>query len=236
MINITGNIAGVNLVWQETTADPSGDTVVNIAILGAGNVGRALAASSVRAGHSVAISSSDVAGAQEAASLTGARAAASNREAVADADIVVIAVWYGVVDGVLDELGDALEGRIVVDVTNPVKSDLSGLLFEGTSAAEQIQARIPTVPVVKAFNTVFAARQADPFVDGVAIDALIASDNDAAKARVSALAASIGFRPIDVGGLELARGLEAFALINMLIQVRSGGSWQGGWKLLEPAA
>lgn len=209
---------------------------MNIAIVGAGNVGQALASSAVRAGHSVRISSSDAAGALEAAAATGARPAGSNREAVAGADIVVIAVWYGVVDSVLTELGDALQGKVVVDVTNPVKPDLSGLLFENTSAAEQIQARIPSVPVVKAFNTVFAARQANPFVDGVALDALIAGDNDAAKARVSALAESIGFRPIDIGGLELARGLEAFALINMLIQVRTGGSWQGGWKLLEPAA
>jgi predicted dinucleotide-binding enzyme len=83
---------------------------------------------------------------------------------------------------------------------------------------------------------VFASRQADPFVDGVAIDSLIAGNDEAAKATVSELAASLGFRPIDVGSIEMSRGLESFALINMLIQVRTGGSWRGGWKLLEPAA
>jgi 8-hydroxy-5-deazaflavin:NADPH oxidoreductase len=209
---------------------------MKIAIIGGGNVGKAIAASSIRAGHSVTISSSDAASASAAAAATGASSAASNAEAVRDADIVVIAVWYGVVDGLLDELGDALNGKVVVDVTNPVKPDLSGLLFEDESAAEKIQARVPNARVVKAFNTVFASRQADPFVDGVALDALIAADDEAAKATVAEFAGSLGFRSLDIGGLELARGLEEFALINMLIQVRTGGSWQGGWKLLEPAA
>ena len=209
---------------------------MKIAIIGSGNVGKAFASSMVRAGHSVTMSGSDVASPRTAAAETGARASATNLEAVEGADVVVIAVWYGVVDGVLAELGDALAGKVVIDVTNPVKPDLSGLLFEGTSAGEKIQALIPNVPVVKAFNTVFAARQADPFVDGVALDALIAGNDAAAKATVSELAVSLGFRSIDVGSIEMSRGLEWFALINMLVQVRTGGSWQGGWKLLEPAA
>lgn len=209
---------------------------MNIAIIGSGNVGKALASSMVRAGHSVTITGSDASSPRAAAAATGARAVATNLEAVQGADMVVIAVWFGVVDGVLAELGDALTGKVVVDVTNPVKPDLSGLLFEGTSAGEKIQDLIPDSFVVKAFNTVFAARQADPFVDGVALDALIAGDDEAAKATVSGLAVSLGFQPIDVGSIEMSRGLEWFALINMLIQVRTGGSWQGGWKLLEPAA
>src|SRR5688500_5003575 len=110
---------------------------MNIAIIESGNVGKALASSSVRAGHTVTISGSDAASAQAGATESGARAAASNLEAVQGADVVVIAVWYGVVDQVLAELGDALQGKVVIDVTNPVKPDLSRLLFEGTSAGEQ---------------------------------------------------------------------------------------------------
>jgi predicted dinucleotide-binding enzyme len=160
----------------------------------------------------------------------------SNLAAVQGADIVVLAIWYGVVEDVVRELGSALDGKVVVDVTNPVMPDLSSLLFESGSAAERIQAQAPGARVVKAFNTVFASRQADPFVDGTPIDALIAGDDEAAKATVTELASSIGFRPIDVGPLSLSRSLEAFALLHMTIQVRTAGSWQGGWKLLEPAA
>lgn len=209
---------------------------MKIAIIGAGNVGTALATSSVRAGHQVTISGSGPLSAVKAATASGARAAATNRDAVQGADVVVLAVWFASADDVLAELGDALDGKVVIDTTNPVKPDLSGLLFEGTSAAELLQAKIPDARVVKAFNTVFAARQADPFVDGTSVDALYAGDDEAAKATVAEYAASLGFHPIDVGALDLARSLESFALLNMLIQVRTGGSWQAGWKLLEPKA
>jgi NADPH-dependent F420 reductase len=209
---------------------------MNIAIIGAGSVGTALASSSVRAGHGVRISGSGTERAARAAAESGAQGAASNLDAVTGADVVVLAVWYGVVDGVLQELGAALDGKVVVDVTNPVKPDLSGLLFESGSAAERIQEQVPGARVVKAFNTVFASRQADPFVDGTPVDVLIAGDDEAAKATITELASSIGFRPFDVGDLSRARSLEEFALLNMTIQVRTGGSWQGGWKLLEPAA
>ena len=209
---------------------------MNIAIIGAGNVGKALASSAIRAGHTVRISGSGSASAAAAAAATGARPANTNQEAVAGADIVVLAVWYATADAVLAELGSALDGKVVIDTTNPVRPDLSGLLVEGASAAERLQAQAPNASIVKAFNTVFAARQADPFVDGTPVDALIAGTDEAAKAAVSEFAASLGFNPIDVGDLEQARALESFALLHMLIQVRTGGSWQGGWKLLEPRA
>ena len=209
---------------------------MKIAIIGAGNVGKALATSSVRAGHHVTISASGQGSAVRAAEATGAHAAATNRDAVAGADVVVLAVWYASVDDVLVELGNALDNKVVIDTTNPVKSDLSGLLFAGTSAAEQLQAKVPGASVVKAFNTIFAARQADPFVNGTPVDALYAGDDEDAKATVARYATSMGFRPIDVGRLDLARALESFALLNMQIQVHTNGSWQGGWKLLEPKA
>ena len=210
---------------------------MDIAIIGAGNVGKALATSSVRAGHHVTISASGQGSAARAAEATGADAAATNREAVEGADVVVLAVWYASVDDVLAELGpDALDGKVVIDTTNPVKADLSGLLFDGTSAAERLQAKLPGASVVKAFNTIFASRQADPFVDGTPVDALYAGDDEDAKMTVARYAASLGFRPIDVGNLDMARGLESFALLNMQIQVHTNGSWQGGWKLLEPKA
>jgi predicted dinucleotide-binding enzyme len=119
-----------------------------------------------------------------------------------------------------------------VDVTNPTTPDYSGLALVGTSAAEQIQARVPGARVVKAFNSALAARQADPQIKGTQLDGFVAGDDADAKAVVLELAKSIGFRPIDAGPLAMARALEALALLNITLQIRTNGTWQSGWKLV----
>ena len=88
--------------------------------------------------------------------------------------------------------------------------------------------------LVKAFNTTFASRHADPVVDGVPVDILVAADDDNARAKVTELVGSLGFRPIDAGPLVMARALEAMGLLNILLQIRHGWPWQTGWKLLGP--
>jgi 8-hydroxy-5-deazaflavin:NADPH oxidoreductase len=207
---------------------------MDIAIIGAGNVGKALATSSRRAGHGVTLSSASGDTAATAAQETGVKAAGSNREAAEGASIVILAVPYGAVDSVLDEVGPALAGKVVIDATNPLKADYSGLATEGTSGAEEIQARVPEARVVKAFNTVLAARQADPTIDGVKLDGYVAADDDEARATVLELGKGIGLHPIDVGPLEAARYLEALAFLNISLQLRHGWSWQSGWKLVGP--
>jgi 8-hydroxy-5-deazaflavin:NADPH oxidoreductase len=209
---------------------------MKIAIIGAGNVGKALSGSFVRAGHDVTISSQHPDNARAAAAETGAKAAATNAGAVPSAEVVVLAVPYGALAEVVDELGDALTGKVVVDATNPLRPDYQGLAVEGTSAAEQVQARVKGAKVVKAFNTAFAARQADPLVDGTPLDAFVAGDDEQAKATVMELARSIGFHPIDAGPLELARALEALALLNIMLQIRNNWTWQTGWKLVGPTS
>jgi NADPH-dependent F420 reductase len=207
---------------------------MDIAIIGAGNVGRALATSAIRSGHSVTVSSSNGDTAAKLAEQTGARAAASNRAAVEGADLVVLAVPYTTIVSILDDIGPALAGKIVVDATNPLKPDYSGLQTEGSSGAEEIQSLIPTARVVKAFNTALAARQTDPRIAGVDLDGFVASDDEKAKAIVLELVKGMGFHPIDVGDLAMARELEALAWLNISLQTRHGWSWQSGWKLVGP--
>jgi hypothetical protein len=207
---------------------------MNIAIIGAGNVGRALATSAMRSGHTVTVSSASGVTAAMLAEQTGAKAAASNRAAVEGADLVVLAVPYAAMVDLLDDVGPALAGKIVVDATNPLKADGSGLAVEGTSGAEQIQARLPQARVVKAFNSQFAARQADPQVAGVHVDGYVAADDEAAKQIVLELVEAMGFHPIDAGQLTMARALEAMAFLNISLQMRHNWSWQAGWKLVGP--
>jgi predicted dinucleotide-binding enzyme len=206
---------------------------MDIAIIGAGNVGKAIADGSVRAGHSTTISATSPESAEEAAKETGAQAAGSNREAVEGADLVVLAVPQAAVDEVTKELGDALNGKVVVDATNQMNDDMTQLATE-TSVAERIQGLVPGAGVTKAFNYAFAARQADPVVDGTPLEGFVAGDDAAAKSKVLELMGSLGFRPIDAGPLIAARSLEHLGLLIVGMQVRNKGSWQSGWKLIGP--
>ncbi len=84
-----------------------------------------------------------------------------------------------------------------------------------TSVAEYIQARVPGARVVKAFNTAFACAQANPVVDGISVDGYVAGTTRRPSRPCSDLVESIGFRPVDVGSLKMARGLEWLALLNI---------------------
>ena len=202
---------------------------MKVAIIGAGNVGKALGGAISRAGHDVTISARSADSARQAAQQVGGRAAENNVEAVTDADVVILAIPYvGAGEEVAREIGDAVAGRTVVDVTNPLKPDYSGLATNGSSAAEEFQKLLPAAHVVKAFNTVFASNQANP---GPEADAFLAGDDPEAKAKVVALAESIGFRPVDVGPLSSARHLEGMAFMNIGLNAANGWSWTSAWKL-----
>jgi len=202
---------------------------MKVAIIGAGNVGKALATSITRAGHEVTISASSPESAQRAAVATGVHAAPSNNAAVADADVVILAVpFVGAGAQVAAEIRDAVAGKTIVDVTNPLKADDSGLATDGSSAAEEFQKLLPEASVVKAFNTIFATNQASPSTD---IDGFVAGDDDKAKQRVISLVESIGFAPIDVGPLTSARHLEGMAFMNIGLNAANGWSWTSAWRL-----
>ncbi|MBA3553000.1 MAG: NADPH-dependent F420 reductase [Actinobacteria bacterium] len=207
---------------------------MQIAIIGSGNVGKALAGSFVRAGHQVNLSASDPENARAAAQDTGASAADSNTAAVEGADAVVLAVPYQAVEDVLEELDGSLAGKVLIDTTNRVNPADPGSVLDGTSASEQIQALAPSARVVKAFNTVFASRMTEPSVDDVQLDCYVAGDDEEAKRSVLELAGSIGFQPIDAGPLSMARVLEGMALLNITLQIRNGWPWQSGFKLVGP--
>jgi 8-hydroxy-5-deazaflavin:NADPH oxidoreductase len=88
---------------------------------------------------------------------------------------------------------------------------------------------------VKAFNTAFAARQADPMVSGgLRVDGYVAGDDEDAKATVFGLVEAIGFNPVDAGSLAMARHLEGMAWLNISLQMKNSWSWQAGWKLVGP--
>ena len=201
---------------------------MNIAIIGAGNVGQALAGSLTRAGHRVTVSARTAESAGRAAAGTDAAAANPNL----DADVVVIAVPFGGAEEVARELAESVRGKIVVDATNPLGASGELLTEGGPSAAERLQRWLPGVRVVKAFNTVFASNQSEPRVDSLAADGFVAGDDESARATVLEIVRSIGLRPIDVGPLRRARQLEALAFLNITLNMTHRWSWNSAWKLL----
>ena len=203
---------------------------MQIAIIGAGNVGRALATSLTRAGHDVTITAKHPEHATEAARQSGATAGTSNTAAAAGAAVVVFAVPAQSIGQIASDMGSSLDGKVVVDVTNRPTPAADGA---ATSIAEELQGTLPTARVVKAFNTVFASRQANPLVAGIAADGFVAGDDTTAKQTVLDVVESVGLRPVDAGSLASARTLEGMAWLNIQ-RAMSGGSWQDAWVLAGP--
>src|SRR2546421_3404422 len=156
---------------------------MRVAIIGSGNVGKALAGAATRAGHKVKVSSRTPEKAREVAKATNAEAAGSNKEAVKDAELVVLAVPADKVDEVVGALSSDLDGKVIIDVTNRVNAQDPGQVLDGSSMAEQIQKKAPKSHVVKAFNYAFASKMADPIIDGTRLDAFIAGDDEASKQK-----------------------------------------------------
>jgi predicted dinucleotide-binding enzyme len=202
---------------------------MKVAIIGSGNVGKALGGSIARAGHDVVVTARSPEHARATAEQIGARPADSNVDAVSDADVVILATWYSTAVGeVAPEIAEAAKGHVIVDVTNPVKPDLSGLATGDQSAAEELQEKLPGAHVVKAFNTVFGSNQANPSRE---VQVLVAGDDADAKEQVRLLAESLGMTSIDAGRLSAARQLEGMALLNMQINATQGGDWTSRWVL-----
>lgn len=201
---------------------------MNIAIIGAGNVGKALGSSLIRTGHEVTIAAASAESAQAAATEIGSGSSANAAAAADGAQIVILAVPYAARDSVAAEIAGVTDGSVIIDVTNPINADYSGLATDGTSAAEELQRLLPKANVVKAFNTIFATNQADPKPE---IDGYVAGDDAKAKQTVIDLVTSLGFTPLDVGPLSSARHLEGMAWVNIGFNMATGGSWSSAWRL-----
>jgi predicted dinucleotide-binding enzyme len=211
---------------------------MKIAVIGAGNVGRALGSSLAAAGNTVTFAGRDAARTAEAAQAAGGTSAATPAEAAAGADVIVIAVPFSEALAVAGSLAPVAAGTVIIDATNPLKADYSGLATDGgPSGGELIAAALGGGAVVKAFNTLFAGVQGNPAAHGQVLDALYATDDEAAGAVVAGLASDLGFRPVKVGPLAAARELEAMAWLNIRLQMLTGGAWQTSFVLVAaPAA
>jgi predicted dinucleotide-binding enzyme len=188
----------------------------SISIIGLGNMAGAIAERALAGGNAVEIIGRDGAKAKEfAAALDGATVGTAG--AAPTGDIVVLAVPYASAAAVVSEYGDALHGKVIIDITNPVSPDFQGFVTpDGSSGAQEIAKAAPAgAHVVKAFNALFSHVLAAGPAEGRPLDVFIAGDDAQAKARVSAFIESLGLRPMDTGQLAMARTLENVALLQL---------------------
>jgi len=183
-----------------------------IAIIGTGNVGMALGTEFAQQGHTIVYGSRNPLGlkALDLAKKTGANSStAIPAEAVANADIIVLAVPGMVVEKVVLGLGD-LSGKLIIDATNPLVMDEPMHFIFGvkSSNGEIVQAAAPEALVVKAFNTITWQSMIDPEDSDGPLYVPIVGNDDAAKEKVAKMVAKMGLKSIDLGSIEVAHWTE----------------------------
>ncbi|MCV2490364.1 NAD(P)-binding domain-containing protein [Geodermatophilus sp. YIM 151500] len=200
---------------------------MRIGIVGSGQVARALARGYAAHGHRIRLGTRQ-------AEVEGLPVG-SPAEAVRDADLVVLAVRGTVAVDLVTSLAEALEGRVLVDATNPLEGS-TGVprLFVGhtDSLGERVQRAAPRARVVKAYNIVGNALMVDPQLPGGPPTMFIAGDDDAAKATVTGLLQETGWDVADLGGIEASRLLEPMCLAWVAYGARTG-TWSHALKLLH---
>jgi predicted dinucleotide-binding enzyme len=194
-----------------------------ISIIGSGGMAAAIGGLAAKAGHTVEVTSRDAAKARALAEQIGAGATTGAFGAAPAGDIVILAVPYAAVLDVVKQYGEALAGKLLVDITNPVAPDLTSFVTPADSFGAQEIAKAAPVDavVVKAFNTLFSHVLAAGSFEGHPLDVFLAGDNAEAKTRVSAFIESLGLRPMDTGPLLMARTLEHVCLLSLGLMTHS---------------
>ena len=209
---------------------------MKISILGAGNVGGTLGCAWARSGHDVffGVPRPDGGKTRELLSSIGPKArAGSVPEAAAAGEVVVLATPWPVTQDAIGAAGN-LAGKVVVDCTNPLKEDFSGLVLGyTTSGAEQVAQWAKGARVYKAFNQTGFKNMADPAFDGRRAVMFVCGDDDAQKPTVLKLVTDIGFEGIDAGGLAIARLLEPYGMLWIHLALAQGLGRDSAFGLLR---
>ncbi|HEX9708413.1 MAG TPA: NAD(P)-binding domain-containing protein [Candidatus Thermoplasmatota archaeon] len=211
---------------------------MKVGILGSGDVAQALGRGFAKHGHDVMIGSRspDSDKLKEWREAVGSKGkTGTSAEAAMYGEIVVLATLGAGTEAAVDMAGPQhLEGKVVIDVTNPLDSSKGNLgLFVGTddSLGERLQRKVPKAKVVKAFNTISSIQMVDPRVKAGKPKMLIAGDDPAAKKQVEELVKGLGWGGVyDCGGIDGARWLEA----SVPLWVRLGSQLNTWEHILQP--
>jgi predicted dinucleotide-binding enzyme len=201
-----------------------------ISIIGTGNMARTIAARALAGGNTVEIMGRDEAKAAALAKALGGGTTTGGWGTTPAGDIVIVALLADGVVPAVTQYGDALAGKVIVDISNPFNATFDGLAHrEETSIAQEVAKVAPAgANVVKGFNTIFRH-----VLENGRPDVFIAGDSDQAKAQVESFIESIGLRPLDVGGLKMAHWLEGAGLLTMGLANHGVGGWDFALSIAE---
>jgi predicted dinucleotide-binding enzyme len=209
---------------------------MNVTIIGTGNMARGIGRVLVAGGHGVTVLGKETDDAEAVVRDLGGDGdlrAGRFGDDITD-DVVVLAVYYPDATDAVERYGDALSGKVVVDITNPVNETFDGLVTPpDSSAAQELASSVPGARVVKAFNTTFARTLGEGEVSGQPLDVFVAGDDEDAKGTVAQLSEGGGLRPVDVGPLKRARELEAMGLLHMSVQEQLGTGFGSALKIVS---
>lgn len=190
--------------------------MTSFSIIGTGNMGKAIGGVLADGGSDVAYVTHDQVGSAPLG------------------DVVVLAVPYPALASIVDSYGDQLSGKVLVDITNPLNfATFDSLVVPAdSSAAAELQAKVPQATVLKAFNTNFAGTLAARKVGEQPTTVLIAGDDDAGKRTLSDALAAGGVRFVDAGSLSRARELEAMGFLQISLAAGEKVPWTGGFAVV----
>ena len=191
--------------------------MAHVSIIGSGNMGQAIAGVVSKGGNTV--------------ELIGE----SDTDKPVTGEVVVLAVPYGAVAGIVARRGEQLAGKVVVDITNPVNFETFDSLVVPAdgSAAVEIAAALPRSRLLKAFNTTFAATLISGTVGGQQpTTVLIAGDDADAKSLLASIVTAAGLRSVDAGSLRSARELEALGFLQITLAAAEKIAWDGGFAVV----
>ena len=205
---------------------------MDIVIIGAGNVGRALAAGWRRAGHKVTVAVRNPDDGKTADLRREGFAVVALGAAAKAGEVIALAVPWSAVRPAIQALGP-LAGKIIIDAINPLTADFELAVGHTDSAGETVARLCPGARVVKAFNTTGANNMANSKYPGGKVMMPLAGDDAAAKETVMRLAADLGFEPIDVGPLTMSRHLEPMAMLWIKLAYAQGLGREIAFALLK---
>jgi 8-hydroxy-5-deazaflavin:NADPH oxidoreductase len=204
---------------------------MDVTIIGTGNMARGIGSRVIAGGHGLTVVGKDAEKAEAVVSDIGGGTATTGDPI--EGDVVVLAVYYPDARSIVEQHGDQLAGKVVVDITNPVNETFDDLVVPpDSSATAELAALAPDARFVKAFNTTFATTLREGEVSGQQLDVLIAGDDEQAKGSVADVARDGGLNPIDAGPQKRARELEALGLLHMGLQGTLGTGFSSAVKIV----